>query len=116
MPRQQIYDMPFGKVYDCLVAKAERKGHARDEVDKLTRWLTGYDDDDIAVAYLDNYTYGDFFRKMPQLNPNAKLIKGFICGVKIEEIEDPLMKHIRYLDKLVDELARGKAVEKIKRG
>ena len=116
MPRQQIYDMPFGMVYDCLVAKAERKGHTRDEVDELTRWLTGYDDDDIAAAYLDNYTYGDFFRKMPQLNPNAKLIKGSICGVKIEEIEDPLMKHIRYLDKLVDELARGKAVEKIKRG
>ena len=116
MPRQQIYDMPFGKVYDCLIAKAERKGRTRDEVDELTRWLTGYDNDDIAAAYIDNYTYGYFFRKMPQLNPNAELIKGSICGVKIEEIEDPLMKQIRYLDKLVDELAKGKAVEKIKRG
>lgn len=116
MPRQQIYDMPFGKVYDCLVAKAERKGRTRDEVDELTRWLTGYDSDDIVAAYIDNTTYGDFFRKIPKLNPNAELIKGSICGVKIEEIEDPLMKQIRYLDKLVDELARGKDVEKIKRG
>ena len=117
MPRQQIYDMPFGKVYDCLIAKAERKGRTRAEVDELTRWLTGYNADDIAAAYSDNNTsYGDFFRKMPQLNPNAELIKGSICGVKIEEIEDPLMKQIRYLDKLVDELARGKAVEKIKQG
>ena len=88
MPRQQIYDMPFGKVYDCLIAKAERKGRTRDEVDELTRWLTGYDNDDITAAYIDNYTYGDFFRKMPRLNPNAELIKGSICGVKIEEIED----------------------------
>lgn len=116
MPRQQIYDMPFGKVYGCLIAKAERKGRTRDEVDELTRWLTGYDEDDIAVAYIDNYTYGDFFRKMLQLNPNAELIKGSICGVKIEEIDDPLMKQIRYLDKLVDEQAKGKVVEKIKRG
>ena len=90
--------------------------YTRDKVDELTRWLTGYGDDDIAAAYIGNYTYGDFFRKMPQLNPKAELIKGSICGVKIEEIEDPLMKQIRYLDKLVDELAKGKAVEKIKRG
>ena len=115
MPRQEIYDMSFAKVYDMLIAKAERKGRTRAEVDEVTRWLTGYEDEDIATAYIEGYTCGDFFRNMPQLNPNAQLIKGSICGVKIEEIEDTLMKQIRYLDKLVDELAKGKAMEKILR-
>lgn len=116
MSRQQIYDMPFAKVYDCLIAKAERKGRTREEVNELTGWLTGYTDEEIAAAYYGSDTYGDFFKNMPQLNPNAELIKGSICGIKIEEIEEPLMKQMRYLDKLVDELAKGKAMEKIKRG
>lgn len=116
MPRQDIYDMTFTKVYDLLVAKAERKGRTRAEVDEVTKWLTGYTDEDIAAAYKDGYTYGDFFRNMPELNPGAVLIKGSICRIKIEEIEDQLMKQIRYLDKLVDELAKGKSMEKIKRG
>lgn len=112
MPKQEIYDMSFAKVYDLLVAKAERKGRTREEVNEVTRWLTGYEDENIAAAYIDGWTYGEFFRNMPQINPNACLINGSICGVKIE---DPLMKQIRYLDKLVDELAKGKPMEKILR-
>lgn len=115
MPRQSIFDMKFKKVYPLLIQKAERKGRTRQEVDTITSWLTGYCQEAIQGALDSETSYGDFFRKMPELNPNAALIKGKICGIKVEEIDDPLMQQIRYLDKLIDELAKGKAIEKILR-
>ena len=113
MEKNKVFSMPFGKVYGCLVAKAERKGHTRQEVDALTCWLTGYTADEIREQVENNADYGTFFEEAPAYNVHAENIKGSICGVKIQEIEDPLMKRIRQLDKLVDELARGKSVEKI---
>ena len=112
----KIYDMSFSKVYALLLAKAERKGRTAQEVDQVTSWLTGYDSEAIAKAMEMDLTYGDFFRQAPALNPNRHLITGSICGVKLAEIEDPLMQDIRYLDKLVDELAKGKAMDKVLRG
>ncbi len=111
MPRQSVFDMKVAKVYPLLVQKAERKGRTKAEVDEITAWLTGYD---METADLD-ITYRDFFDNAPAMNPRAELIKGTVCGVRVEEIEDPLMQKIRWLDKLVDELAKGKPVEKIKR-
>ena len=96
-------------------AKAVRKGRTQAEVDEIIGWLTGYSAPQIEAAVQNGTLYGDFFRDAPQLNPDRVLIKGSICGVKLESIEEPLMKEIRYLDKLVDELAKGKAMEKIKR-
>lgn len=115
MTNEKVYGMPFSKVYMCLVAKAERKGRTRDEVDEITAWLTGYDKEAIAKALASDVTYGEFFLNAPALNPNRKQIKGTICGIRVEDIQEPLMQEIRYLDKLVDELAKGKAMEKIKR-
>ncbi len=110
---EKVYAMPFGKVYGCLVNKAERKGRTREEVDLLIAWLTGYTPEQPSAFAWTDLTYGDFFRQAPRMNPARKNIKGSICGVKLETIEDPLMQDIRYLDKLVDELAKGKSVEKI---
>ena len=107
--------MPFAKIYPMLVAKAVRKGRTQAEVDEIIGWLTDYSAPQIEAAVQNGTLYGDFFRDAPQLNPDRVLIKGSICGVKLESIEEPLMKEIRYLDKLVDELAKGKAMEKIKR-
>ena len=115
MDNKKVFSMSFAKVYPMLIAKAERKGRTRAEVLEVTAWLTGYTQDQIEVQLNGNTTYGDFFRKAPALNPNRTLIKGSICGIKVELIEDPLMQNIRYLDKLVDELAKGKAMEKIMR-
>lgn len=115
MENEKIFAMSFAKVYPMLMAKAERKGRTRAEVLEVTAWLTGYTPEQIEKLMQTDITYGDFFRKAPALNPNRKLIKGSICGVKVELIEDPLMQEIRYLDKLVDELAKGKAMEKILR-
>lgn len=98
-----------------LVEKAARKGRTQAEVDEIIGWLTGYSVPQIEAAVQNGTLYGDFFRDAPQLNPDRVLIKGSICNVKLESIEEPLMKEIRYLDKLVDELAKGKAMEKIKR-
>ena len=98
-----------------LIAKAERKGRIRAEVLEVTAWLTGYTSAQIEELMQSEISYGDFFRKAPNLNPRRKLIKGSVCGVKVELIEDPLMQEIRYLDKLVDELAKGKAMEKVLR-
>lgn len=111
MPRQSVFDMKLSKVYPMLVAKAERKGRTKEEVDEVTSWLTGYDMTSIDL----DMTYADFFKNAPAYNPRADLIKGSVCGMMVEEIEDPLMKKIRQLDKLVDELAKGKSVEKILR-
>ncbi|MBQ0000441.1 MAG: DUF2200 domain-containing protein [Clostridiales bacterium] len=115
MANEKIYGMLFSKVYPLLIAKAERKGRTRDEVDQITEWLTGYEKEEIAKALESEVTYGDFFLSAPALNPNRKLIKGVICGIRVEDIQEPLMQEIRYLDKLIDELAKGKAMEKILR-
>ena len=107
--------MHFAKLYPLLVNKAEKKGRSREEVDRVTTWLTGYTAEDIARLEQSDVSYGDFFRNAPAMNPNRTLITGTVCGVRVETIEDPLMREIRYLDKLVDELAKGKPMEKILR-
>ena len=111
MPRQSIFDMQFSKVYPLLVQKAKRKGRTREEVDAVIAWLTGYD---MASADLDAPCRA-FFDNAPAWNPRAELITGKVCGVQVETIEDPTMKKIRQLDKLVDELAKGKPIEKVLR-
>ena len=115
MPRTDVTQMLFSKLYPLLVSKAEKKGRTRQEVDQVTTWLTGYTAEDLARLEQSDTTYGDFFRRAPALNPNRTLITGTVCGIRVEEIEDPLMREIRYLDKLVDELAKGKAMEAILR-
>ena len=115
MANEKIYDMPFGKLYPMLIAKAEKKGRTKTEVDEVTAWLTGYAPEKLSELMESDITYGDFFLQAPALNPNRRLIKGVVCGVRVEDIEEPLMQEIRYLDKLVDELAKGKAMEKILR-
>ena len=111
MPRTSIFDMPFSKVYEALVNKAVKKGRTKAEVDEITCWLTGYS----GLEELDGKTYGEFIAEAPSWNPRAERITGKICGVQVETIEDPLMKKVRQLDKLVDELAKGKPMEKVKR-
>lgn len=106
--------MTFASVYPLYVAKAERKGRTKDEVDEIIEWLTGFDDDALARHLADETTFEEFFDDA-ELNPNVNLITGVVCGVKVQEIEDPLMRRIRYLDKLIDELAKGKAMTKILR-
>ena len=115
MPQIDVTEMAFAKLYSLLVAKAEKKGRTREEVDQVTAWLTGYTPEELARLEQSDVSYGDFFRSAPAMNPNRTLITGKICGVRVEEIADPLMRDIRYLDKLVDEFAKGKAVEKILR-
>lgn len=115
MTNDKVYSMPLSKVYPLLVAKAERKNRTKEEVDQIIEWLTGYTPDALAAQLETGVTYGDFFTNAPALNPNRKLIKGVVCGIRVENIEEPLMQEIRYLDKLVDELAKGKAMEKILR-
>ncbi|MCR4893396.1 MAG: DUF2200 domain-containing protein [Eubacteriales bacterium] len=109
--RQSVFDMKFSDVYPLLVKKAERKGRTAEEVDEIIRWLTGY----APGEWDDDATYREFFGNAPAMNPNASLIRGSVCGIKVEEIEDPLMQKIRWLDKLMDELAKGKKMEKILR-
>ena len=113
--RQSVFDMGFGKVYLALVRKAERKDRTRAEVDDVTTWLTGYSSTQIDEALSSTVTYGEFLANAPAYNPSADLIRGKVCGVQVETIEDPLMKRVRQLDKLVDELAKGKPLEVIKR-
>ena len=111
MPRMSVFDMKVSKVYPLLVQKAEKKGRSREEVDQVISWLTGYD---MSSADLE-VTYQEFFSNAPAMNPKAGLITGTVCGIRVEEIEDPLMQKIRWLDKLVDELAKGRPMEKILR-
>ena len=111
MPRTSIFDMPFRRVYGALVNKAEKKGRTKAEVDEITCWLTGYSD----MEELDDKTYGEFLAGAPSWNPRSEYITGKICGVQVETIEDSAMKKVRQLDKLVDELAKGRPMEKIKR-
>ncbi len=112
---EKVYQMLLGKVYPLLVNKALRKGRTQEEVNEIICWLTGYSPRQLEELLNLSTTYGDFFRNAPAPNPNRKLIKGSICGIRVEEIEEPLMQEIRYLDKLVDELAKGKPMEKILR-
>ena len=115
MPRHKIFSMKFADVYPLYVQKAERKKHTKEEVDRIIRWLTGYTQAALEEQIEKGNDFETFFAQAPQLHPNTELITGVVCGVRVEEIEDPLMQKIRYLDKLVDELARGKKMEKILR-
>lgn len=115
MERPRIYSMAFSKVYPLLIQKAERKGRSKVEVDEIIYWLTGYDEATLQQSIINEVDMETFFRQAPQMNPKAELIKGVICGYRVEEIEDELMRQIRYLDKLIDELAKGKAMQKILR-
>ena len=111
----KIFSMSFGRIYPLYVAKAEKKGRTKEEVDKIILWMTGYDEEGLQEVLKEEKTVERFFQEAPKLHPNRTLIKGVICGVRVEEIEDPLMREVRYLDKLIDELAKGKAMEKILR-
>lgn len=113
--KHRIYSMSFARVYPEYVAKAERKGRTKAEVDEIIRWLTGYDQDGLEAQLTKGTDIETFIAEAPRPNPARSLIKGVICGVRVEEIEEPTMREIRYLDKLIDELARGKAMEKILR-
>ncbi len=113
MDNKKVYAMSFAKIYSLLAAKAEKKGRTLDEVNEVICWLTGYSTEEIENALNSSVTYGGFFQNAPLPNPDRKSIKGVVCGVRIETIEEPLMQEIRYLDKLVDELAKGKSMDKI---
>lgn len=112
---ERVYRMAFASVYPHYVAKVEKKGRTKEELHTVIHWLTGYDEKALKQVIDDRTDFRTFFAEAPRLNPNASLITGVICGYRVEDIEDPLMQKIRYLDKLVDELAKGKAMEKILR-
>ncbi len=113
--RHAVFTMAFAKVYPLYVQKAERKGRTQAEVDQIICWLTGYDLAGLQRQVAQGVDFDTFFAQAPALHPNTSLIKGVVCGVRVEEVEDPLMQKIRYLDKLIDELAKGKAMQKILR-
>lgn len=115
MAKHNIFAMPFAKVYPLYVQKAERKKRTKEEVDQIICWLTGYDRAGLQQQIDQGSDFETFFARAPALHPNRSLIKGVVCGVRVERVEDPLMQNIRYLDKLIDELAKGKAMEKILR-
>jgi len=115
MTQPKIYTMPFGKIYPLYLNKAEKKSRTQSEVDEIIFWLTGYDEGDLKSLINAELTLEGFFKNAPRLNPNRALITGVVCGVRVEEIEEPTLQEIRYLDKLIDELARGKAMGKILR-
>ena len=116
MAGHRIFTTPFASIYPHYVAKAERKGHTKAEVDQVISWLTGYDDAGLSTVLADEVDLQTFFAQAPAMNPDAALITGTICGYKVQEIEDPLMQQIRSLDLLVDEVARGKKMSSILRG
>ncbi len=113
--KNRIYKMSFAEVYPMYIAKAERKGRTKAEVDEVICWLTGYNQEELEIQLERQVDFVTFFGQAPQLNPNRTLIKGVICGVRVEDIEDAIVQSVRYMDKLVDELAQGKAMEKILR-
>ena len=115
MSEHRIFTMAFSKVYPLYVKKAERKNRTKEEVDQIICWLTGYSPAGLAKQLERHSDFKSFFAEAPALHPNSELIKGVVCGVRVEEVDDPLMQKIRYLDKLIDELAKGKAMEKILR-
>jgi hypothetical protein len=115
MTAHRIFAMPFAAVYPAYVKKAERKGRTKEEVDRVICWLTGYDQAGLLHQIEQRTDFETFFDQAPAMHPNSSLIKGVVCGIRVEEVEDPLMQKIRQLDKLVDELAKGRAMEKILR-
>ena len=115
MTKHKIYTMSFASVYPHYVTKAEKKGRAKVEVDEIIRWLTGYSQEELEVQMEKQTDFETFFAEAPQMNPLRSLIKGVVCGVRVEDIEEPIMQEIRYLDKMIDELAKGKFMEKILR-
>lgn len=116
MRLEKVFAIPFANLYPMYLKKAEAKGRSRDELDRVIRWLTGYDEAGLRQQVASDNDLDAFFAQAPAFNPNAALITGVVCGVRVEEVEHPLMRRIRQLDKLVDELAKGKAMEKILRG
>lgn len=115
MKNDRVYKILFSSVYPLYIQKVEKKGRTKEEVDIVTKWLTGYSDEELKAQIEKKANFETFFAEAPKLNPNVSKITGVICGYRVEEIEDPLMQKIRYLDKLVDELAKGKKMEKILR-
>ncbi|MBI3889230.1 DUF2200 domain-containing protein [Candidatus Saccharibacteria bacterium] len=115
MEKHRIYTTSFASVYPHYVAKAIKKGRTKSEVDEIVRWLTGYSQNDLEIILINNTDFETFFSKAPRINPLRALITGVVCGIRVEEVNEPLMREIRYLDKLIDELAKGKAMEKILR-
>lgn len=115
MSNERVYQMKFSKIYPLLVNKAVKKQRTKEEVDEVIRWLTGYSQAELEEMAEGSISYAEFFQKAPELNKNRKLIKGVVCGIRVEEITEPLMQEIRYLDKLIDELAKGKIMDKILR-
>jgi len=111
----RIYKMTFASVYPLYITKVQRKGRTKAEVDQVIKWLTGYDFEGLSNQIKKETTFEEFFKQAPKMNPSRNLITGLICGIRVEEIKEPLMKEIRYLDKLIDELAKGKTMEKILR-
>lgn len=115
MTKHRIYTMSFASVYPHYITKAEKKGRTQADVDEIICWLTGYSQKALHAEIKKKTDFETFFAKAPQMNPSRELIKGVVCGVRVEDVEEPLMREIRYLDKLIDELGRGKAMEKILR-
>ncbi|MFG1496076.1 DUF2200 domain-containing protein [Saccharospirillum sp. HFRX-1] len=115
MSGHKVFTMPVAKVYPLYIQKAERKGRTQAEVDEIICWLTGYDQVSLKQQIDQQTDFDTFFAQAPAMNPNTALIKGVVCGIRVEEVEDPLMQKIRWLDKLIDELAKGKAMAKILR-
>jgi hypothetical protein len=116
MTKPRIYTTSFASVYPLYVMKAEKKGRTKAQVDEIIRWLTGYNQNELEAQMEKQTDFETFVAEAPHLNPSRALIKGVVCGVRVEDIEEPTMREIRYVDKLIDELAKGKAMEKILRG
>lgn len=115
MAGHKIYTMAFANVYPHYITKAEKKGRTKEEVDEIIRWLTGYSQNGLDTQLENKTDFENFFNEAPEMNPSRELVKGVICGVRVEDIEEPLMQEIRYMDKMIDELAKGKKMEKILR-
>ena len=113
--KHRIYTMSFARTYPYYVAKAEKKGRTKGELDKIIRWLTGYSQKGLEKQIKKDTNFETFFNEAPELNPLRRLVKGVVCGVRVEDIKDPLMREVRYMDKMIDELAKGKVMEKILR-
>ena len=115
MQNHRVFAMKFAKVYPLYIQKAQRKNRTKEEVDQIIRWLTGYDQAGLERQINEEHDFETFFAQAPAFHPHSSLIKGVVCGVRVEDIKDPLMQKLRYLDKLIDELAKGRAMEKILR-
>lgn len=112
---QRVYEMSVGRVYPLYITKVEKKGRTKEEVDEVFQWLTGYTQEELVAHFEQGTNFETFFKEAPKMNDSRHLIKGLICGIRVEEIEDPIIQEVRYLDKLIDELAKGKKMGKILR-